>query len=160
VFASHVGITPTPTPSPQDAYLLADECLKVRVASIKKEDDNLQKEKDRLDQEKVSPYAITAAFSCENHNPVRPHQTRYMREMKRIRDEDSSRIQHVRASVVAPLPLFVASETHTHTGSAAPHSTPCWATDTCCTVCWAGAASARCTRCAVLVLSPHPRRHC
>jgi hypothetical protein len=72
VFASHVGITPTPTPSSQDAYLLADECLKVRVASIKKEDDNLQKEKDRLDQEKVSPSAITAAFSCENHNPMRP----------------------------------------------------------------------------------------
>ena len=48
-------ISHTPTPSAQDAYLLADECLKVRVASIKKEDDNLQKEKDRLDQEKVSP---------------------------------------------------------------------------------------------------------
>ena len=91
-------ISHTPTPSAQDAYLLADECLKVRVASIKKEDDNLQKEKDRLDQEKVSPRHATA-FACENHDLVCSHQTRYMREMKRIRDEDSSRIQHVRERI-------------------------------------------------------------
>ncbi len=44
----------------QDVYALAEECFKVRIASLKKEDDQLSKEHDRLEQDKV----ITPPCAC------------------------------------------------------------------------------------------------
>jgi hypothetical protein len=115
----------------------------VRLALLKKEDDQLGKERERLEQEKVRVCAALLRTWALNCHRV---QARHLREVKRIRDEDASRFRNVRPSPECTHIVLTPPFLH--------GSVPSLAAATSCSSCSAAVASARSTRCAPLAL-PH-----
>ena len=75
--------------------MLTEEGFKIRVAALRKEEEALSRERERLERDKARSHGGHLPFHPRTY-AGRCAQTRFLREVKRLRDEDASRFSKVR----------------------------------------------------------------